>query len=186
MEHRGLERGTWPKSLVLMLLIVSVSADCKPNGRSEWQRVEPGVAAPEFTLPQLNGDAVSLSSLRGGPVIIEFWATWCGPCRYSTPSLEAIYRRYKDRGVMVLLINQGESPEQVRAWAGSRFTAPILLDRDGAVGARYGVAGIPRLLIIDRDGHLLYDHSGYAGGLERNLGVILDELLIPPLQVTHG
>ena len=174
------------RSFSMTLLIVIVAAGCLADGHSEWQRMEPSVAAPEFTLPQLNGEAVSLSSLRGGVVLIEFWATWCGPCRYSTPSLEAVYRRYKDRGVTVLLINQGESPEQVRAWAGKRFTAPILLDRDGAVGTRYGVAGIPRLLIIDREGRILYDHSGYAGGLERNLDVILDELLAPTPQATHG
>jgi len=165
--------------------LLLAGAGCKPAGglNSEWERVEPPVAAADFTLPQLTGAPVSLSSLRGHPVIMEFWATWCAPCRYSTPSLEAVYRRYKNRGVMVLLINQGESAEQVRAWAGKRFTAPILLDREGAAAGRYGVAGIPRLFIVDREGRIVFDHSGYAGGLERDLHTILDQLLLP---VTHG
>jgi peroxiredoxin len=165
-------------------VVLLAGAGCKPTGSgSEWERVEPPRAAADFTLPQLNGDAVSLSSLRGHPVIMEFWATWCAPCRFSTPSLEAVYRRYKDRGVMVLLINQGESAEQARAWAGRRFTAPMLLDRDGEVASSYRVVGIPRLFILDREGNIVYDHSGYAGGLERNLHAILDQLLAP---ATHG
>lgn len=161
-----------------------IVAGCEPQSiSSEWHRVEPLAAAADFTLPQLNGEPISLSSLRGRTVIMEFWATWCAPCRYSTPSLEAVYRRYKDRGVTVLLINQGEAAEQIRAWSGKRFTAPMLLDRDGAVASRYRVVGIPRLFILDRDGNIVYDHSGYAGGLERNLHAILDQLLAP---VTHG
>ena len=184
MQSRYSVRVACQLSLVgLSLFLVG----CKPTGMmSDWQRVEPPLEAPPFALPMLNGNSMSLSDMRGQFVLVEFWATWCGPCRYSTPSLEAVYRRYKDRGVAVLLINQGESPEQVRAWAGKRFTAPILLDRDGAVGTRYGVNGIPRLLIIDREGRILYDHSGYAGELERNLGVILDGLLAPTLQAAHG
>jgi len=167
-----------------LLVALLVFIGCKPAGiSSEWERVEPPRAAADFTLPQLNGDPVSLSALRGRPVVMEFWATWCAPCRYSTPSLEAVYRRYQDRGVVVLLVNQGESAEQIRAWSGKRFTAPMLLDHDGAVAGRYGVVGIPRLFILDRDGHIIFDHSGYAGGLERNLHVILDHLLT---HAAHG
>jgi thiol-disulfide isomerase/thioredoxin len=125
----------------------------------------------------LDGDAVSLSDFRGRVVIMEFWATWCGPCRYSTPSLEAIYRRYRDRGVTVLLINEAEPIDRVRSWAGRRFTAPILLDQTGGVARLYRVSGIPQLFIVDQGGQLIVDHSGYRGGLERNLRAMLTELL---------
>ncbi len=117
---------------------------------------------------------------------MEFWATWCGPCRFSLPSLEVIYKRYRNRGVTVLLINDGETPEAVRKWAKRRFTAPILLDQSQEVVNRYGVTGIPRLFIVDQDGRLIYAHEGYGGGLEKNLSLILEELLTPKSKTTHG
>ncbi len=163
-------------SRALVGLGLLLLAGCEPAA-SNWTRLEPSVPAPEFTLPALDGGTVSLSDLRGQVVIMEFWATWCGPCHYSTPSLEVIYRAYHPRGVTVLLVNAGESAEDVRAWAGTRFTAPILLDEDGRVARLYQVHGIPRLLVIDQGGQILYDRSGYAGGLELNLKLILKDLL---------
>ncbi len=142
-----------------------------------WTRLDPGVPAPPFTLTSLQGEKMSLSDYAGQVVVVEFWATWCGPCRFSTPSLEVVYRRYRDRGVTMLLINQGETPEAVASWAEDRFTAPILMDRDGRVGRRYSVEGIPRLMVIDQEGRIVHDHSGYGGGLERELSAFLDSLL---------
>ena len=157
-----------------------VLAGCGPEGiGDDWKRITPGVAAADFELPQLGGPPVKLSDHRGRVVIMEFWATWCGPCRFSLPSLEVIYKRHRDRGVTVLLINEGEDAAAARTWAGKRFTAPILLDQDKRVGARYHVRGIPRLFIVDQAGELAYAHDGYGGGLERNLTLILDELLAP-------
>ncbi len=115
---------------------------------------------------------------------MEFWATWCGPCRFSLPSLEVIYRQYRDRGAVVLLANQDEAPEQIRTWAAKRFTAPILLDTDGRVALQYRTSGIPHLLIINKDGQIIYEHDGYGGGLERSLELILEELL-PQQAPTH-
>jgi thiol-disulfide isomerase/thioredoxin len=160
----------------LLALITLVS--CEPDGITpDWKRLESPIPAPDFTLPKLDGGALHFADLRGRMVIMEFWATWCGPCRYSMPSLEVISRQYRDRGVQVLFVNQGETAEQVRQWAGKRFTSPILLDQDGRVGSAYGVTGIPRLLIINPEGQILYDHAGYGGGLERSLKTILEELL---------
>ena len=173
-----------PKRMLRTAAILSVMlllSGCEPDGLSpDWKRIQPGLAARNFTLPQLDGGQVSLSQLKGRVVVMEFWATWCGPCRFSLPSLEVISKQFRDRGATVLLINQGEQADQVRAWAGKRFTAPILLDRDGTVGNLYGVRGIPRLFIVDRNGKLAYAHEGYGGGLERSLKLILDELLAAP------
>ena len=144
---------------------------------SDWKRIEPPVAAPDFTLPQLDATSVTRADLHGRIVVMEFWATWCGPCRFSLPSLEVIYRRYRQRGVTVLLINEDDATEKVRAWAQRRFTAPILLDQEGRVGQAYGVQGIPRLFIVDHTGQLVYVHEGSGGGLEHNLTLILDQLL---------
>ncbi len=145
---------------------------------STWKPLATPVAAPDFTLPALTGGTVTLSALRGQVVVMEFWATWCGPCQYSSPSLEVISRRFRGRGVTVLLINNGQTLEAVRAWAKGRFTTPILLDEDERVTALYGVNGIPQLFIVDQGGKIRYAESGYTGGLERNLSSILNQMLV--------
>jgi len=176
-------RRAWACAVVVAWLL---AGGCAPDAITpDWTRIEPSVAAPDFTLPQLDGKPVSLSGLRGRVVIMEFWATWCGPCRFSLPSLEVIYKKYRDQGVTVLLINNDEPPEAVRKWAKKRFTAPVLLDEGAAVAARYGVQGIPRLFIVDQEGKLVYAHEGYGGGLERNLSLIL-EALLSPAPADHG
>jgi peroxiredoxin len=161
--------------LVIGYFTFSIAAGCGPVER--WTRLPDSVEAPDFTLEQLDGAPVQLSSLRGQVVVMEFWASWCGPCRMSTPSLDVVYRKFRDRGVAVLLVNLQESPETARRWTAGRFAAPVLLDREGQVAARYGVRALPRLFIIDRQGRIQYARSGYGGGLERSLSQVLEELL---------
>jgi len=117
---------------------------------------------------------------------MEFWATWCGPCRFSTPSLDVIYRKFRDRGVMVWLINEGEASERIHRWVNGRFQAPILLDQDTRVGYRYGVQGIPQLFVVDQAGQIAYVRSGYGGGLERDLSAILNDLLTAKQGAVRG
>jgi peroxiredoxin len=162
-----------------LLLFTILSVGCGKEA-PPWPKLDPPVAAPDFTLQQLDADTVHLSDLRGRVVVMEFWATWCGPCRFSTPSLDVIYRKFRDKGVTVLLINQGEEPEKIRTWINGRFQAPVLLDRDRRTAMRYGVGGIPRLFVVNQDGQILYARSGYRGGLERDLAAILTELLAAP------
>lgn len=159
-----------------VLLLVGCGAG---DSSSEWKRLEAPRPAASFTLPRLNGGSASLSDFKGQVVLMDFWATWCGPCRMSLPSLESIYRQYKDRGVMVLLVSEGESEARVKQWAKQRFTAPILLDEAVRVGKSYGVSGVPHLVVIDRVGNIIYVHEGYGGGLERHLRQVLDSLLQP-------
>lgn len=165
-----------------ILLVLGCSAE---GITSDWKRMEPSVAAPDFALPQLDGSTVKLSELRGQIVVMEFWATWCGPCRFSLPSLDVMHKRYRDRGVTVLLINDGETPEVIRKWAKQRFTAPILLDESQEAVQRYGVTGIPQLFVVDQAGRIIYVHGGYGGGLERNLTMILDKLLAATTPPAH-
>ncbi len=161
-----------------LLLLMFLAVGCSPTHLSEeWQRIANPVEAPDFTLNALSGPPVTLSSLRGRIVIMEFWATWCGPCRMSTPSIEAIYREHKDKPVSVLLINAGEDAAAVREWAGNRFTATILLDIEGTVRRQYGVSSIPQLFVVDKQGHITYDKSGYGGGLEQSLRLVIKQLL---------
>jgi len=164
------------------LLLGFALAGCGEGGiGADWKRLEPGIEAADFALPTLDGQTVTLAGLRGRVIIMEFWATWCGPCRFSLPSLEVIAKRYADRGVAVLLINEGEPADVVRAWSGKRFpTCAILLDASQAIGTLYDVQGIPQLFVVDPEGRLIYTHDGYGGGLERTLSLILDGMLGPP------
>lgn len=166
-------------------------AGCEPAGlSSSWQRIDPPQPAPDFALQTLAGDTVRLSSFKGRIVLVEFWATWCGPCRFSTPSLDAMYRKYSEKGVSALLVNQAEEPEVVRQWAGKRFMAPILLDRQNAVGTMYQATSLPTLVVVDHEGRMVYRKEGYGGGLEAQLKIVLDELLTPqgsdPAQAEKG
>ncbi len=118
-----------------------------------------GQPAPDFALWSLDGQTVRLSELRGRVVLINFWATWCGPCRGEMPEIEAVYREFKDQGFVVLAINEENvSLDEARTLARDfrdelDLTFPILLDGpDGQVFRQYRLYGLPSSLIVDKDG----------------------------------
>ncbi|RMH49027.1 MAG: hypothetical protein D6685_19690 [Bacteroidetes bacterium] len=112
-----------------------------------------GRPAPGFRLPGLSGHPVALSDLKGQVVLINFWATWCGPCQVEMPVLEQLHREFGDDGLVILAINLMEPFDEARAYV-QRFgyTFPVLLDIDGAVAQRYRVESVPTSLLIDREG----------------------------------
>lgn len=113
---------------------------------------EVGRPAPDFTAPDLDGRPVRLSELRGKPVLINFWATWCPPCREEMPQIEAFYRRYRDQ-IEVLGVDVGETAEQVRAFLkDTPYSWRFLLDTELKVADLYRVYGIPASYFIDKDG----------------------------------
>ena len=163
------------------LILIAAAGGCEAPGiGSGWRRIEPPRQAPPFTLNQLDGPSISLSGLKGRIVVMDFWATWCGPCRFSLPSLEVIAKRYRGRSVTVLLVNLDESPDKVRAWTERRYAAAsILLDAGAKVADLYGVQSLPQTFVLDAEGRIVWAHQGYGGGLEETLSRILDELLAP-------
>ena len=120
-----------------------------------------GEGAPNFTLTSLDGSVVTLSDLRGQVVVLDFWATWCGPCEESLPHLQALHQQYADQGVIVLAINVEENRDQVsRFIQDNSYTFTVLLDSDGAVSNAYGVWGIPYTVVVDQSG---VGHEVYQG-----------------------
>lgn len=111
-----------------------------------------GRLAPDFTLPTGTGELISLAALRGTPVVLNFWATWCGPCQREMPVLEAAARRFDGR-VVILGIDQGESPAVVAEFVEQlRITFPIPLDLNQDVGDQYNVRAMPTTFFVDADG----------------------------------
>jgi thiol-disulfide isomerase/thioredoxin len=135
--------------------------------------------AADFTLRDLDGANVTLSSFRGtNVVILDFWATWCGPCRMAMPVLQNLRNRFGARGLVVLSINLREDPGLVQQFVlANKYTMRILLDSDGTVTGTWGVSGIPTLVVVDKEGIVRHRHSGFTGDMEETLAGIIEPLL---------
>jgi thiol-disulfide isomerase/thioredoxin len=118
-----------------------------------------GAQAPEIALPDLQGNMVRLSDLRGQPVLINFWATWCGPCREEMPAIQA---RYNQRGdFAVLAVDFGESAERVSGFlAEIGVGLPVVLDQEGSIQDLYRIRGYPTTFFVDGSGVIRFMHIG--------------------------
>jgi peroxiredoxin len=127
-------------------------------------RPEVGHFAPDFALKNLTGKTVRLSEFRGKKVVlINFWATWCPPCRLEMPTMQQIYSDYKNRGFEILAINiEPDATDEIRQFMKElRLTFPVLLDSDMAVTRKYRLFGLPVSILIDRQGIIRSKDVGY-------------------------
>ncbi len=109
----------------------------------------------DFTLPLLGGGTVTLSSYFGKPLFLNFWATWCPPCREEMPAMQRVYERYRKDGLVIFAINFQEDEETVQAFVDELgLTFPVLLDRKGEVTMMYQVIGLPTSFFINREGRI--------------------------------
>jgi peroxiredoxin len=123
--------------------------------------------APDFTLKSRDGKNVRLSELQGQVVMINFWASWCGPCRQEMPHLEAIHKEYVDYGFTLLGVNVDEKQELAeKLLAQIPVSFPILFDPSSSVSKQYNVDAMPTTILIDRDGNLRHLHRAYRPGFE--------------------
>lgn len=132
--------------------------------------------APDFTLRNLKGDWVTLSDFRGQPVVLNFWATWCAPCRAEIPHLEELYTKYKDQGLVVLGANTETDYMKVKGFAQSQISYSVLLD-GGTQAQAYDVKGIPCTYYIDRKGIVRHRSVGFGPGDEALIEEKIKELL---------
>lgn len=127
-----------------------------------------GQPAPAFTLPLRGAPTpLGLDKLRGQVVMINFWASWCGPCREEFPLLDQMYKQYKSVGFTMLGVNvEPESKDAEGFIAKTPVTFPIVFDKDSAVSKLYRVEGMPSTVLVDRKGVLRWVHRGYKAGDE--------------------
>ena len=127
----------------------------------------PAASAPDFSLPARAGGKVQLSELKGEVVMINFWASWCGPCRQEMPLLEQIQEKYQPLGFTLLGVNvEPDSAEAEKFLKNVQVSFPILFDRENSVSSRFGVEAMPSSVLIDREGNVRHVHRGYKPGDE--------------------
>lgn len=125
------------------------------------------VPAPQFSLASRAGGEVSLADLKGQVVMINFWASWCGPCRQEFPALDQIYAKYKPMGFTLVAINvESEKSDAEKFLSATPASFPILFDPDNTVSGKYGVSAMPTTVLVDRQGRVRWQHRAYKPGDE--------------------
>ncbi len=171
-------RGSAVGALAVVLLLAWVHRGTMP--------VQEGQKAPDFRAPNLAGDTVALSALRGRVVLLNAWATWCEPCRWEMPALERLYQKLGPRGLVVLAVSEDEigpaSPgdptgDVARFVSENQLTFTVLLDPKTRLQSAFGISGLPTTLLIDRRGRVVrrllgparWDEPPYSAEIERLL-----------------
>jgi peroxiredoxin len=141
------------KKLAAILAVALVLGLMVSGCPGEAPAPEVGKTAPDFELDTLDGQTVALSQLKGQPVLLNFWATWCGPCTHEMPFLQQVYQDWPEEELVLLAVNIGESSSQVAQFMQSQgFSFPVLLDRSGNTAQKYNIIGIPTTFFIDSKG----------------------------------
>jgi len=125
------------------------------NSNSRIPAPQQGFLAPDFSLQTFDGETITLSEFRGQPVLVNLWASWCGPCRQEMPAMERVYREYKGKGFVILAVNatNQDSISNARSFVNELgLSFPILLDREGLVSKLYHLRALPTSFFIDKNG----------------------------------
>jgi thiol-disulfide isomerase/thioredoxin len=154
------------RTFLTSALAGAVCAVAAPSAFAKMLEPKP---APDFTLPLRGGGSTQLSKLKGQVVMINWWASWCGPCRQEFPILDDIYKKNRPRGFNLLAINvepDMKDAEEKFLKNIAPVSFPILLDKDHGVSKLYGVNAMPSTVLVDRQGRLRWLHRGYKPGDE--------------------
>ena len=151
------------KASIKSLAVAGILVCLSPLAGAE----EINVPAPDFTLESRSGENLRLEDHRGEVVMLNFWASWCGPCRQEMPLMDELYSQYKDLGFTILAVNVDENREEAHRFLDKvPVNYPILYDPESSVSELYEVQAMPTTVMIDRSGNARYLHYGYQPGYE--------------------
>jgi peroxiredoxin len=157
---------------------ILVAFVCTVPGIVSAQAPAAGAAAPDFALKSADGGSVRLKEHRGEVVLLNFWASWCGPCRDEMPLLNRLYQRFRHAGFVVLGVNVDEEPGKAAQMAKRLgVTYPVLFDNEKQVSRLYDLRAMPSTVIVDRDGKVRYVHKGYTSAYDELYQKEIRELL---------
>jgi peroxiredoxin len=160
-------------------LLIGALAGCAGSADSP-SRVEVGLEAPPYAARNLQGDSVSLALLRGKPVLLNVWATWCLPCKEEIPYLQTLHGKHSAQGLQIIGVSidaRGDEPKIENFARDFQMTYPIWRDPDERVNARFLAIGVPSTYLIDRDGVLRWKHLGTLRPTSAGFQAALDEVL---------
>jgi peroxiredoxin len=153
---KNMKQGVYALGLAILLAGGTASADISSDG-----------PAPDFALKSDSGENLRLSEFRGEVVMINFWASWCGPCRQEMPLLDELYAQYQPMGFTILGVNVEEDSTKAKQMLGDApVNFPVLFDNDSEVSKLYNVVAMPSTVLVDRSGNVRYLHQGYKPGYE--------------------
>jgi peroxiredoxin len=140
-------------------------------------QVKAGETTPtDFSLPALDGREVKLSDYKGQVILLDFWATWCPPCRNSIPAFVRLYNKYHEQGFTILGIGLDDEAALRKYASDNKISYPVLIGNND-IGKAYGVTGIPKMVFIDRKGKIRKTQVGFAPELEAGFEMLIDSLV---------
>jgi peroxiredoxin len=160
--------------LLLVAILLQSPVGCKKEPSKPKKPL-----APDFALPSIDGKTVALSQLRGKVVLLDFWATWCAPCRMAIPHLNTLYRTHRERELEIigLSLDKG-SPEMLKRFSVSMAIEYTIVMADDKVVKDYGISSIPTTYLIDRDGSITNKWVGFSQNLMSTISAETERLLL--------
>jgi len=169
-------RRSFGLAIAIIMIMAIISLSCTKDKKQAIQ----GGSAPDFSLSDLSGKEYRLSDLRGKVVLLEFWATWCPPCRESIPAMNELYKKYNEKGLLLLgiSVDKGQNIAEdllsfVREYS---ISYPVLLDTKN-INNIYGIYSIPTTVLIDKEGKIVLKNIGFSPEIEGRLSAEIERLL---------